>query len=251
MDTKDYLKRIGYHGPARPNVNVLRRLHRRHLLSIPFENLDIRLDRPIILKEAALYDKIIKHRRGGFCYELNGSYASLLKKLGFKVSMLSARVARKDGGFSPDFDHMTLLVHLKEPWLADVGFGDSFTEPKRLDISRPQADHGKDYRFTRKDGWILLSRRTKGHRIWEPQYKFSLTSRNLEDFIPRCRWQQTSPRSHFTRGRVCTCLTSNGRLTLTDTKFIVTRGSKKVERALRRPAEFDALLRKHFGIDLS
>jgi len=203
------------------------------------------------LNEAALYDKIVKHRRGGFCYELNGSFASLLKKLGFKVSMLSARVARKGGGFSPDFDHMTLLVQLKEPWLADVGFGDSFTEPKRLDISHPQTDHGKDYRFTRKYGWILLSRRTKGNRFWEPQYKFSLTSRSLEDFVPRCRWQQTSPRSHFRKGRLCTRLTPDGRLTLTDTKFIVTRGSKKVERSLKNPEEFAVLFRRQFGIDLS
>jgi N-hydroxyarylamine O-acetyltransferase len=203
------------------------------------------------LKEAALYDKIVKHRRGGFCYELNGSFASLLEKLGFKVSMLSARVARKGRGFSPNFDHMTLLVQLQEPWLADVGFGDSLTEPKRLKMSYPQADHGKDYRFTRKDGWILLSRRTKGQRIWEPQYKFNLTPRKLEDFIPRCRWQQTFPRSHFRKGRLCTRLTPNGRLTLTDTKFIVTRGNEKVERLVKSPEEFALLLRRQFGIDLS
>ena len=251
MDPKAYLERIGYHGPTRPSVNVLRRLHRRHLVSIPFENLDIHLHRPIILNRAAFYHKIIKHRRGGFCYELNGSFAVLLKKLGFKVSMLSARVARRSGGFSPDFDHMTLLVQLKHPWLADVGFGDSFTEPKQLDVSSPQADRGKDYRLTRKDGWVLLSRRTKGTGVWETQYKFSLTPHKLEDFVPRCRWQQISPLSHFKKGRLCTRLTSYGRLTLTDTKFIVTRGSKKVERAIRRPAEFDALLRRHFGIELS
>src|SRR3989441_7398795 len=94
---------------------------------------------------------------------------------------------------------MTLMVQLKEPWLADVGFGDSFTEPKRLDISGLQPDHGKDYHLTRKDGWTLLSRRMKGTGVWEPQYKFSLTPRKLEDFVPRCRWQQTSPRSHFRR----------------------------------------------------
>ncbi len=252
MDIKDYLNRIGFRGPTQqPNVSVLRRLHRRHLLSIPFENLDIHVHRPIILSEAALYDKIVKHNRGGFCYELNGSFASLLKKLGFKVSMLSARVARKGGDFSPDFDHMTLLVQLKNPWLADVGFGDSFTEPKRLDMSGPQADRRKDYRFTRKDGWTMLSRRTKGNGVWEPQYKFSLAHRNLEDFVPRCRWQQTSPRSHFRKGRLCTRLTPNGRLTLTDTKFIVTRGSKKIERPLKNPEEFAKLLHRHFGIELS
>jgi N-hydroxyarylamine O-acetyltransferase len=203
------------------------------------------------LNEAAFYDKIIKHCRGGFCYELNGSFANLLKELGFKVSMLSARVARKGGGFSPDFDHMTLLVQLKHPWVADVGFGDSFTEPKRLDISRPQTDRGKDYRFTRKGGRTLLSRRTKGTGVWEPQYKFSLAPRKLEDFVPRCQWQQTSPKSHFRKGRLCTRLTPNGRVTLTETKFIVTRGNKKVERPLKNPEEFAKLLHRHFDIELS
>src|SRR2546428_10247597 len=165
MESKTYMERIGYRGPLRPSVEVLRKLHRRHMLSVPFENLDIHLGPPIILSENAFYNKIIERRRGGFCYELNGSFASLLKKLGFKVSMLSACVARKGGGFSPDFEHMTLLVQLKGPWLVDVGFGDSFTEPKRLDIFHPQVDHGKDYRFARKDGWILSSRRTKGSRF--------------------------------------------------------------------------------------
>jgi N-hydroxyarylamine O-acetyltransferase len=251
MDSKAYLERIGYRGSTRPSVSVLRRLHRRHLLSIPFENLDIHMDRPIILSKAAFYDKIIKHRRGGFCYELNGLFASLLDELGFKSSMLSARVARKSGGFSPDFDHMTLLVQLKDLWLADVGFGDSFTEPKRLDLSDPQADHGIDYHFTRKDGWTLLSRRIEDSGPWEPQYKLTLTPRKLKDFVPRCRWQQTSPRSHFRKGRLCTRLTTSGRVTLTDTNFIVTRGKRKVERSLKNSEEFDVLLRRHFGIDLN
>ncbi len=251
MDTKAYLERIGYSGPTQLNVNVLRRLHRRHLLSIPFENLDIHLHRQIILSENAFYDKIIKHHRGGFCYELNGLFATLLDELGFKVSMLSARVARKGGGFSPNFDHMTLLVQLEHPWLVDVGFSDSFTEPKRLDMSGPQVDRGKQYRFTRRDGWTLLSRRPKGNGVWEPQYMFSLRPRKLGEFIPRCGWQQTSPRSHFRKGRICTRLTSNGRLSLTDTKFIVTRGGRRSERPVKDPEEFTVLLRRHFGIDLN
>jgi N-hydroxyarylamine O-acetyltransferase len=251
MDTNAYLSRIGYAGPTRPSANTLRSLHRSHLLSVPFENLDIYSQRPIILKEGVFVDKIIRRRRGGFCYELNGSFSALLRRLGFRVSMLSARVAREGGGFSPEFDHMTLLVQLKEPWLADVGFGDSFTEPKRLDTPSSQTDHGKDYRFTRKGRWTFLSRRTRKNGGWEPQYKFTLTPRRLEEFAPRCLWQQTSQRSHFRKGRLCTRLTPNGRLTLTDTKFIVTRGNKKVERLVSGPEEFTVLLRKHFGIELS
>src|SRR5207244_10123658 len=153
--------------------------------------------------------------------------------------------------FSRYFDHMALVVQLYPPWVVAVGFGDSFTEPKRLDMSGPQADREKQYRFTRRDGWTLLSRRPKGNSVWEPQYMFSLRPRKLEEFIPRSRWQQTSPRSHFKKGRVCTRLTSNGRLSLTDTKFIVTRGGKKVERPVKDPEEFAMLLRRHFGIDLN
>lgn len=250
MDVDAYLDRIGYHGSTRPTETVLRRLHRKHMLSVPFENLDIHAHRPIVLRQSAFYNKIVKHHRGGFCYELNGSFGNLLRKLGFRVSMLSARVAMKNGEFSPDFDHMILLVQLKQTWLADVGFGDSFTEPKRLDTSEPQTEHGADYKFTHENRWTLLSRRRKGSRTWEPQYKFTLKPRKLSDYVPRCKWQQTSPESHFTRNRLCSRLTPNGRITLTDKEFVITRNGRKIERSVKGPDEFAAPLRRYFGIVL-
>src|SRR5712691_11846615 len=248
--TSEYLKRIGYRGPLRLSLETLRRLHESHLLSVPFENLDIHLGRPIILKEDAFYEKIIKHHRGGFCYELNGSFAALLTRLGFKVSMLSARVARKNGGFSPEFDHMVLLVRFKDRWLADVGFGELFTEPKRLDYSGSQFDNGRVYRITRRAGGRLLSRWDSEKNLWQPQYLFSLRPRRLGDFVRRCRYQQTSPNSHFKKGRLCTLLTRNGRVTLTDTKLIVTRGHRRIERPVKTRGEFHRLLRKWFGMSI-
>jgi N-hydroxyarylamine O-acetyltransferase len=208
------------------------------------------MGRRIRLSEDAFYEKIIKHHRGGFCYELNGSFASLLRRLGFKVRMLSARVAGKTGGFSPEFDHMTLLVTMKDRWLADVGFGDSFIEPKRLDYSGPQSDNGRIYRITPSAGGRLLSRWDDRKNLWESQYLFRLRPRRLEDFVARCRYQETSPNSHFRKGRLCTMLTRNGRVTLTDTKFIVTKGSRRTERRVRGRKEFDERLRKWFGITL-
>ena len=249
-DLKAYLERIGYRGPVQPSVRVLRRLHLAHLLTVPFENLDIHLGRPIVLSETAFFDKIVERRRGGFCYELNGSFAALLRRLGFRVSMLSARVAAKDGGFSPDFDHMTLLVRLKERWLADVGFGDSFTQPKLFDTLDQQRDYGRLYRVTRTKDGSLVSRGNEKDDSWEPQYVFSLRPRRLAEFVPRCRWQETSPDSHFRKGRLITRLTPTGRVTLTDSKFIVTRSSGRVERTIRDPMEFSRLLRNEFGIDL-
>lgn len=112
------------------------------MLTVPFENLDIRMGRPIILDQPLFFQNIVTNCRGGYCYELNGCFEWLLKSLGFQVSMLSASVATKNDSFSPDFDHMLLLVHLKEHWLADVGFGDLFTEPKQLNNSNPQGIMG-------------------------------------------------------------------------------------------------------------
>jgi N-hydroxyarylamine O-acetyltransferase len=133
LDTAAYLKRINYSGPVIPAAETLRHLQLAHLLSVPFENLSIHSHQPIVLDDEALFDKIVSRRRGGFCYELNGLFAALLRALGFDTRMLSASVANAKAEWGPEFDHMTLLVTLEQRWLADVGFGDSFIEPLPLD----------------------------------------------------------------------------------------------------------------------
>src|SRR5215211_5668577 len=127
-----YLRRIGYSGPIKPDAQTLRGLHLAHMFSVPFENLDIGLGRPIRLSEEALWEKIVVQRRGGFCYELNGLFAWLLTQLDFDVTYLNARVYNRQGQLGIDFDHLALLVqipHQSGRWLVDVGFGDSFNEP--------------------------------------------------------------------------------------------------------------------------
>jgi len=131
-DVPSYLSRVGYKGSTSPTLETLRAIHYAHLLTVPFENLDIALGRKIALDQDSFIRKIAELRRGGFCYELNGAFAALLQALGFRVTLLSARVARRDGGESPEFDHLTLRVDLDETWLADVGFGESFLEPLRI-----------------------------------------------------------------------------------------------------------------------
>lgn len=138
MDVQAYLRRIRYResmipGVDGPGIDLLRSLHRAHLFTVPFENLDIPLGRKIVCDEARILHKIVNEHRGGFCYELNGAFAALLRALEFRVTLLSGRVARADGGYSPEFDHLTLRVDLEEPWLADVGFGDCFLEPLLLE----------------------------------------------------------------------------------------------------------------------
>src|SRR3954447_10763487 len=112
LDVHAYLERIRYHGPLEPTAETLRRLQVAHLLTVPFENLSIHRGEPIELDDEALFEKMVVRRRGGFCYELNGLFAALLRSLGFEVVMLAAGVMGADGEFSPDFDHMALMVNL-------------------------------------------------------------------------------------------------------------------------------------------
>jgi hemoglobin len=106
MDVAAYLERIGYSGPATPNAETLRDIHRAHLFAVPFENLDIGWKREIHINQQAFLRKIIEDRREGFCYESNGAFAALLEALGFKVTMLSARAPCADGSYGPEFDYL-------------------------------------------------------------------------------------------------------------------------------------------------
>lgn len=248
MNIDTYLQRIGYNGHRIPNTETLRNLHHAHLLAVPFENLDIHWGRPIVLDEKSLYEKIILRRRGGFCYEANGLFAALLRELSFKVTLLSAQVM--DGGSpGPEFDHLTLLVQLKERWLADVGFGDSFREPLRLDDPNEQHQTHGAYRLTR-DGeqWTLLAR--SPDNVWRQQYVFTLRSHQLADFAEMCHYHQTSPESHFTRKRVCSLATPEGRVTLSDMRLIVTQNGERQEKMLARQEEYAEALREYFGFKL-
>jgi len=244
MTTPEYVARIGASAPAPPTIETLFRLHRAHLLSVPFENLDIHRRRPIVLDLAAIYDKVVHRRRGGFCYELNGLFSWLLREMGFDVTLLSARVF-EHGREGPEFDHLTLLVRCGTEWLADVGFGDSFLDPLRLERGTLQRQGERCYRLTEGEGgWILWEGKLEGE--WKPCYAFTLAPRRLSDFAGMCLYHQTSPASTFTRQRLCSLATPKGRITLTDSKLIVTRDGTRKETELRGPGEFRRLLRRHF-----
>jgi N-hydroxyarylamine O-acetyltransferase len=248
MDINAYLQRINYSGPLEPSTETLRKLQLAHLLTVPFENLSIHSAEPIVLDDDSLFDKIVTRRRGGFCYELNGLFAALLRALGFDVTMLSARVANAEGVFGPDFDHMTLMVMLDERWLADVGFGDSFLEPLLLDERGGQVQGDCAYRIAIEDADLILMQHT-GNEEWKAQYRFTLQPYQYADYADMCLYHQTSPQSHFTQGRICSRATPEGRVTLSDMRFITTVvGANREERLLANEEEYAKTLREHFGI---
>jgi len=250
MDTKAYLQRINYYGSLDPTSRTLRDLQVSHLLTVPFENLSIQASQPIVLEDGALFHKIVLNRRGGFCYEANGLFAALLRALGFNVTMLSAGVANAEGEFGPDFDHMALMVDLEERWLVDVGFGDSFREPLLLDERGEQTQGERAYRIDPEGSRLVLLQRDYGGE-WKAQYRFTLAPFEYADYAEMCTHHQTSADSPFTKRRVCSRATRDGRLTLSDMRLITTsRAGEKDERVLKDQQEYAAILREHFGIEV-
>jgi N-hydroxyarylamine O-acetyltransferase len=256
LDPQAYLRRIHFSAALdvaalQPSSRLLGALHQAHVLSVPFENLSIHYGQPIILEDRALYDKIVRRRRGGFCYELNGLFAWLLRQLGFTVTLLSARVAQPDGDFSPEFDHLALQIHDVDgiDWLADVGFGDSFRLPLQLKPDTKQ-DGGDGFTYWLSvdagDASWLVQRQGEGD--WETQYRFTLRPHIMADFAERCLFQQTSPDSHFTQRRICSLALPNGRITLSDLRLITSLNGVREERELDSEDEYRAVLAQRFGI---
>lgn len=249
MDVRAYLDRIGYRGSLVATAGTLRALHRRHLLTVPFENLDIGLGREIVLDRKRFVEKIVSRHRGGFCYELNGAFAALLSALGFQVTLLSARVANEEGVTSREFDHLTLRVDLEEAWLADVGFGDNFLEPLRLASGIEQQDATGSFRLIDAgERWRVERRAPDGS--WRLQYDFSLQPRRLAEFAGMCHYHQTSPDSHFTRNRICSLATPDGRITLSGMRLIVSSNGRREEQTFATDADWRSALRQHFRITL-
>ncbi|MDQ0378949.1 arylamine N-acetyltransferase family protein [Amycolatopsis thermophila] len=244
MDVDAYLARIGAARPAAPTADALRELHVAHLMAVPFENLSVHLPERIVLDEDALFDKIVRGRRGGFCYELNGLFAALLRELGFPVTLLGARVFG-GGRWGAPFDHLALRVDLDEPWLADVGFGRFARHPLRLSACEPQDDAEGEFLVLDSPGGEIEVRHNG-----EPAYRLEPRARELADFVPTCWWQATSPDSHFTQNVVCTISTPSGRITLAGDKLIETVDGKRAERDLTAAEKVEAY-RVHFGIHVN
>jgi len=249
MNVKQYLSRIGIAEAGEPTLNFLTDLQNQHLLSVPFEDLDIPDRDKIILDPERIYKKIILSGRGGFCYELNGLFHWLLTQIGFKVDMLSASVfnhQKKELG--PEYDHMTLLVHLEKDYLVDVGFGDSFRMPLEFPNGE-QRDISGHYKISDVNQNEYDLRRQENYE-WKLQYKFSSAPRKLSDFENMCGYQQSFPESIFRNRMLCTIATQTGRITLTNFSLTVTDNGTKTKTELKEKKEFDKLLKKHFRMEL-
>lgn len=240
-----YLARIGARPGAAPDAVSVCDLAYRHVTTVPFENIDIHLGRRLSLTEDALVDKIVRRRRGGFCYELNGLFAMLLTALGYDVTLLAARVWSGGSELGPPLDHLALRVDLDEPWLVDVGFGRHALYPLRLDDPADQQDPEGMFRIQPAGVLDDLD-------VWHdgsPIYRVSSRPMELADFAPMCWYQQTSPESGFTAQLTCSLPQPDGRVTISGLRLVRTLKGERSEEELTE-AEALAVYRDVFGFEL-
>ncbi len=249
IDVDSYLKRIQQQREE-PTIDYLRRLHRAHLLHIPFENLDIHYHSKIILDYDMIFNKVIQRKRGGYCYELNGLFFHLLQNLGFESRIISAQVKSEDSDeYGKDFDHMALIVYVDEgEFLVDVGFGKGIIYPKRISNGLVQMDYTNYYKITKDiNDWYFLQA-SNDASSFNTKYKFLNQSKEMIQFHPMNEYHQSSQDSMFTQRKFITKLTETGRVTLSANKLIEHNLGTLKETPIGNEDEFLALLEQHFGI---
>jgi N-hydroxyarylamine O-acetyltransferase len=251
FDLNSYFKRINYNGSTDVSEGTLRDLHIAHTLSVPFENLDVFYRRPILLDETSLYKKIVKEKRGGYCFEMNGIFSLVLQKMGFKVTNLLARVTINGTQYTTK-THQAILVETGGiRWLADVGFGnDGIIAPLVLEENTEQQQFAHTYRLTNHSAFGYLLQKKEQDR-YNPLYAFTLEECFPEDFLMSNHFTSTFPGSFFLTMRMCTIPTKGGRITLTDSHFKVVKENDVLDKPIADESEFTTLSKEHFDLDLA
>ncbi|GGS89574.1 arylamine N-acetyltransferase family protein [Streptomyces violaceus] len=260
FDLDAYLRRIGWEGERRADAATLRGVHLAHMRALPFENLDALRRQAPSLDPADLMAKLVHGRRGGYCYEHNTLFACALEALGFRVTLLTARVVvGADSIASRPRTHMALLVDIpgeSRPYLTDVGFGaiGALLEPVPLVADVEFAGGGRRHRLVHvpHDGplemWVLQAH-DQVKDDWADQYAFTLEPFEQPDFDV-INWHiGTNPRSPFTQSVYVQSVSAARHLLLHGRLLTETRADGTVtEREVTGEAEARRLLEEEFGI---
>ncbi len=260
LDVQGYLDRIGYSGPLEPTMETLKGLQKAHVYSVPYEDLDIRAGKYISVSLPDIYDKIVRRRRGGYCFELNGLFAWLLRKLGFDVVEYYGRYLEGEPLEMPMRRHRIARVVLDgKRYIADVGVGvQAPVWPIEIKEDIVQEIDGEDYRMIKHPalGWLVQGI-YKGE--WNRIYSFTEDAQFPIDFEMPNHWCVTHPDSIFKNITMVYIRTPEGRNTMTevvgeDGEMVpeFRRFTKDGVAACRTKTkeEYDKALHDHFGIVL-
>ncbi|MDB5687577.1 MAG: acetyltransferase [Rhizorhabdus sp.] len=260
IDLDGYLARIGLGLLPPADKDGLATVQRAHRLAIPFENLDVRLGRGISLDPDHVFEKLIHKRRGGYCFEQNQLFLRALTALHFDVRPLLARVWLMADGVPPR-THTLNLVQLDDgPWIADAGFGGSYTPPMPLiDGAEATAPDGAMFRLVADPdhGWLLLR---NGHPAltdgrnreegWQPQYSFTLEAVATVDLELSNHWTSTRPGTRFMTTAVVSACLPSGFASLTDRHYTRRNGDQQVDATIDSATAYRLRLNFVFGIVL-
>lgn len=245
---EQYLARIGYTGGRQPTGETLRALHEAHVAHIPFENIDVLLGRGVDLDPEALHQKLVGDHRGGYCFEHNLLFGSMLEAIGFQVTYLSARVRFGAIGTRPR-THMLLLVRFAHvSWIADVGFGsDGLLWPVPLEPAVESAQFLRTYRVVLQDGWWVMQVARAGE--WTDLYTFTLDAHERVDYEVLNHYTATHPRSVFRSLLLAQIASPDRRVLLRNRELSVETSAGTTTRTLTLE-EVPVVLRETFGLQL-
>jgi N-hydroxyarylamine O-acetyltransferase len=248
LDLAAYLARVGLSAAPAPTAAGLAELHLAHATHIPFENLDVLLGKPIRLDLASLQRKLVRDRRGGYCFEQNLLFAAVLEAVGFRVTRLAARVRYRATRVLAR-THMLLAVDLADGrWVADVGFGGSGPLlPLRLVAGAEQPQFHWAYRLVEEgNAWVLQNRQHDG---WQDFYVFTTERQEVVDYEVASYYVSTHPDSAFTRTLAAQLPTPEARHILRNRELTTERGTGTETREVRDDELLDILSRL-FGLHM-
>lgn len=251
IDLDAYFERVGYRGAREPTLSVLNALTFAHARSIPFENLDVLLGRPIDLRAERLFEKLVAQRRGGYCFEQNGLFLAVLAELGFHVAPLSARVRfQRPRDYLPPRTHVFVRVELDgESWLTDVGVGGlSLTSAIRLELGTEQTTPHEPRRVVREgDRFYHQVRFPDG---WNDVCDFTLEEMPLVDREVANWYTSTHPQSHFKNRLIVARAGAAGqRITVADDEFTIReQDGRSTRHRISTPEELLEVLATHFDL---
>ncbi len=243
-----YLRRIGYGGVPKPDLETLNALHAAHLNAIPFENLDVQLGRPPGTDPDTAFDKIVERNRGGWCYEMNGLFGWALSEIGFEVMRMAGGVMRATGGEGMMGNHLCLLVRLDHAWLADVGFGGGLVHPLPLAEMEETQTPFRVGLCVPEAGYWRYSERTTGEPF---SYDFRIEPADEALLAARCARQGTDSASVFVANLVAQKRTSDRHVTLRGRVLTRTDAEGESRRVLATAEELAAALMEIFGLDVA
>ncbi|OBA58599.1 arylamine N-acetyltransferase [Mycobacterium sp. 1100029.7] len=255
LDLSAYFDRVNYRGLVEPTLQVLQDLMTAHTQAIPFENLDPIIGVPVgDLGSDALFDKLVRRRRGGYCYEQNGLMGYVLAEIGFQVRRLAGRVIwmRPPEAPIPAMTHTVLAVTFpgsQGSYLVDVGFGgQTLTSPIRIETGNAQQTSHEPYRLQDHGDGLVLQAQIRGE--WQSLYEFTTQTQPQIDLTVGSWYVSTCPASHFVTGLMAALIRDDARINLFGRDLAVHRAGETEKIVLEDARAVVDALRDRFGIDV-